>query len=501
MRERLQLPLPIWSVQYGLLGGHRRTFLFALGFAGLITVGAFALRRAMVSSPLPSAAGYMLLALSAIQIAIVVLGGCNAVYRAMLRDYETKMVESHRLTPMSNIGVCLGYLFGATIQILALFLVGVLAGVLISIVGSAPVEPLLQGNLLFLSGAVSLWSAVMFSGMRLSKPISPAPFLIGFATLFTAIVLLPGAGLLLSVYSIGLGFWVIAGLGTTPDAAVIIIFLVNVLFAVFWVMVAAVKYRRPDLPAMNGWRGLLFLTLWLLVATGGIAAFDRVKGTSLGRLYDSDVVVIQWVATLILSLAFAAVVTLCTAECRCLIREGRSPRSRWDRIGEGTVALGAVVLICAIMAAVGRSVWTHLVADPWLEADAEFRAKSAMYIWGLTVASLVLGLLIARGVFLLVFGIMRAKAAWIVTGIVLAAGWAGPPVVDSVRANAMTDLFAESLEYSPLFNCSPPGLLIAAWGQFDVSPTTGLVVLSLLAALLTFLARTPREAKVSSERR
>ena len=53
MSERFQLPTAMWAVQYALLGGHRRTMMFVFGYAGLLTVGVFIVRRMFLATPFP----------------------------------------------------------------------------------------------------------------------------------------------------------------------------------------------------------------------------------------------------------------------------------------------------------------------------------------------------------------------------------------------------------------------------------------------------------------
>jgi hypothetical protein len=43
MRERFQLPMPFWRVQYQLLGGHRRVLFLTLLYASVVLFGAIAL--------------------------------------------------------------------------------------------------------------------------------------------------------------------------------------------------------------------------------------------------------------------------------------------------------------------------------------------------------------------------------------------------------------------------------------------------------------------------
>ena len=77
----------------------------------------------------------------------------------------------------------------------------------------------------------------------------------GIDTDFLGMLLLPAAGLLMSAYPIMFGFQMTTGVGWPAASAILMIAAVNVVMTVFWLSDAAVKYRRPDLPALNSVRG------------------------------------------------------------------------------------------------------------------------------------------------------------------------------------------------------------------------------------------------------
>ena len=196
MQERFQLPMAMWRVQYELLGGRRRMLAIAAICMIVLVAGSLGFREVVLHEPPAKVAGWMLNALASIQTIVVILGGCNAVYRAMLRDHDTKMIESHRLTPMSNMTVALGYLLGSTLQILVVFLVILTFGSVLTSLAGYSVVDWIYGNVFLLNGAVTLWSIVVLSGLHLSKPINPTPIMIGVAVLANVGVLaLPAAGL------------------------------------------------------------------------------------------------------------------------------------------------------------------------------------------------------------------------------------------------------------------------------------------------------------------
>ncbi|MFQ5592350.1 MAG: hypothetical protein ACE5HE_14405, partial [Phycisphaerae bacterium] len=198
MHEGFQFPTAIIRVQYHLLGGRRRLLAIACICLAALVAGTMALRQLLWHAKPAVLAGWILNGLAAVQIVVVALGGCHAVYRAMLRDHDAKMLESHRLTPMSNLTVVIGYLFGSTIQILVVLAVIALFGCALTFLGGYPVADWVYGNALLLNSAVTLWSIVLLAGLHASKPINPAPLILGVVVLGNVgVVAVPAAGVLL----------------------------------------------------------------------------------------------------------------------------------------------------------------------------------------------------------------------------------------------------------------------------------------------------------------
>ncbi len=475
MRERFQLPISLWRVQYQLLGGHRRMFTIGVVYSALLVLGAFGFRRMMIDEKLTTVAAWMLNGLAAIQIFVVVLGGCNALYRAMLRDYESKMIESHRLTPMSNIAVVLGYLFGATLQIVALFLANLVFGTALTGLAGFSIPDWICGNLFLLNGAVTLWSMVLLSGMRLAKPISPAPFIIGAAALGNAgVLVLPALGLMLSAYPVVFGFQIITGTVSGAAVEVATVAGINVILTVFWLSAAAAKYRRPDLPALNAGRGLMLLALCLVFGTGGMVAYASDRLASVPFSHDPELIVGQWVATMILGLLVALPAIAGAVQCRALIQHGSTLRGWADRVPPVATALIAAGLICLIMGAIGFPVWETLLGD-----------GTGGRLWGVSVAVCALAMLTARAVYMGARSVHRKPVIRGTTFLLLL--WAIPAVVDFVRAQAAAD-FWKPAGYSWLLGCSPAGTLIATWAHLPIRIWPGAIVQCFVAGFLTVLA-------------
>ena len=462
MRERFQLPIPFWRVQYQLLGGHSRMALFCVIYLLVVTGGVFGFRRLFLDEPLVTVSRWMLNGLIGIQAFVIVLGGCNAVHRAMLRDYESKMIESHRLTPMSNISVVLGYLFGSTVQILVLFIANLAVGAVLTALAGYPISAWINGNLLMLTGAVTLWTIVVLSGLQLRKPGSPVGVLIAVAAFGNVgIMALPAAGLLLCAYPLVVGIQLVTGSAAIPPVGVWIIGSLNVLMTVFWLSAAAAKYRRPDLPALNGFRGLILLAFWVVLGTAGIVVSSTSGVAAMRFPNNTFVILIQWVATMILSLVVAFPMIAGAVECQMLIQRGALSRDWSDRVSPTTWALIGAGLICGGMSVIGLTVWLDYVGG------------AASFVWSHCALACLLALLTARAMFMLTFAL--AKRPVIYGTILLILLWAVLPLIDLVRAQVSADAYNTRVAFSSLLGFSPGGTLAVVWINRDVTILPGLV--------------------------
>lgn len=483
MAEPFRLPLPMWRVQYDLLGGHRRMFS-VLGICALLLVVAFlGSRRLFQSVPLPALAGYAVNLLGGIQVFFLVMGGCNAVYRAMLRDYDTRMLESHRLTPMSNVAVVLGYFLGPNLQMLSLCGLVLIFGTVLCFVAGVSAEPWLMGNLIAFMGATTLWATTIFAGLRVGKPLNPSGFLV-VVSIFGSLLLflLPGAGLLLSGYATVLGATTMWGLVTPAPGLSALLCGLHLFLTAFWLLVAAHKYRRPDLPGLNGPRGLFFLATWLVLATMGVVLFHPIA-KSLSFPTDAFVGVdVMWSVMLGTSVLVAVVPLSGAVECRVLARRGSSMRGALDRVPSFLVVFLAVLLIVAISGGLGWSTWRKIL-DPL--GTAEDPRKLSILAWGLTALVSVAALLSARAVLLIGYALLRSPM-WFLS-LYVTVFWAAPPLGDLILSEALREYDREA-SLTWVFGASPAGTLGIVWNEAAARLRMGLIIQCALAVVLTLIA-------------
>ena len=471
MRERFEIPMPLWRAMYQVRGGHARVIGVAGMIAAVMGAGIFVLHRFTTSREFASAAPIFVNIVMMVECCILLLGGSNAIHKAMLRDYETRMIDSHRLTPMTNIGVTLGYLIGSTFQILAVFLaMAVMGGLLASMAGMS-IKDWAIGHLFVFNGVLTIWAFSVFLGMRLGKPVSSAPIVFSIAAFSIPIILIPGFGLLAGTYTVILGFRLITGSSPVSVPALYAIAAVNVILTVFWVTTTAVKYRRPDLPALNGERGMVLFVFWLLLATVGMVFFGYVTRT----FYSGEAMRTQWLVTMISSLLIAVVPISGAVECSRLSRQGRALRGWSDRIGSVWIALLAGVLICAVMAGVGWSIQPGIIGaggDPW----------SGVWVWAWSVTACVCACVTFRALLELTSEWTHGRGG--VTAFFVLLLWFSPPVIDAARADLLAG-GSTTTELSALLGCSPVGMILAVWLPLKINLLPGAMVQGIIAAGLT----------------
>lgn len=480
MGEPFQLPIPIWRAQYQLLGGHRRMLGILVIYVAAGVVGIVGMRRVMDDIPWASYAGGVLNFLAAIQAILIVLGGASAIHRATTRDFQTKMIESHRLTPMSNIAVVLGYSFGATCQMLMLFVINVAVGAVLTLTGPFPIPDWLLGNFLLLTSAVMVWSVTVFGGVRLEKPLAPAPFLIIVGALMVPLSMLPGAGLMAGIYSVVVAMEVLLARAPASLPAMLGLATLNIVLTVYWMACASAKYRRPDLPALGASRGLTLLGLWLLVATSGLVVYPALTRTGFvaaaGRVETEH----QWVATLIVALLVALVPINGAVDCQRLVRRGTSVRGRMDRVSDLTITMIAVLMIAVLPPTLLHFVWQG-------EAFPFESTLDGSVLRGIACTAFVcaLALLTLRSVLVLAYTWLKAPT--VVTAVFVLLAWGGPVAVDAIRAVTVAE-YNSGVRYSWILTCSPAGAITAIWTLPGPPLVPGIAIQAVIAGLFLYLA-------------
>lgn len=489
MGEAFQSPYPLIFAQFHLLGGRRKFIAAAVVFT-IVAGGAVIFFRRIASDLTWNEICGNLLHLSAYaQCGIVLLGAPSYIYKALLRDFQSRMIESHRLSPMSKDSVVLGYLIGAPLMSILLFVLNMMFGLTLITGARVPLADWLVGNGLLLSGAVALWSLFIFLGVGSSKPINVVGPMVAIGLSAQVLVLfLPGAALLLGAYSTGTAVSIMLG-GTSPGPAAIALMALSGLgFAAFWLNAAAARYRRPDLPALQAVRGGLFLVLWVLLSTLGMTAFQRVsqlKGFSFLANLDVDVTILHWFLSLGGAMFLSLIPLHAAVVLGKVIRRGSAVRGWADRVPAWLLSVLLPLVTLALLYFVAGGHWRHLLADRERAGGGTQSAQSVA-----AFAFTLIALILANATFaaLAKFDVHRSKARRFPASLLTIVLWILPTAFDASRAAYQHGFL------SWVFGCSPFGTLLLSWtafpdlGSLEVSCIPGLLVQFAIAAALVLLS-------------
>lgn len=497
MSERFQSPYPMLYVQYHLQGGARRFATIAVGYVLVCVLALLGYRRAAALDSWRIVALHALRTLSYAQGVICVLVGSNMVYRALFRDHQSRMSESHRLSPMSDIAMVLGYMFGGPLQALLLFGINLFVGTILASIAMSPVKTFLGGNALLLSCAMTVWSLAIFWGVGNNKPVSPVGPLVGL--LFAGRMLLfflPGAALLFGIYAGWLALWIMSGGSSPGTEAVYLIAVSNLIFTWFWLRAACARYRRPELPALNGLRGSVLLLMWLVASTIGTVVYQRVSQIKQFE-FIREIATAQthWLLSLGGGLLLALLPISSAAKLRHIAAQGTKLRGWADRLPDVALGVGLPLLICGVTALLGQPIWKPLVEDfvLWRGEGATFSGE-AWTIWLKTGLACVMACLTFLSLARLCAA--REKTARGLATFVICLMWLGLPALDLAYAGYQAATTRTPMVLSGLFGCSPFGTLVLAWTAQPTPAVAGLIfqaaACAAAIALASLLARSPR---------
>jgi len=231
--------------------------------------------------------GIWLVIVTVAQGVFLLLLGPSAVRRAVQRDFDTGMLDSHRLSPMSNLKIVLGYLTGAPIQALLLYAVSLVFGTYFA--ASYAASPGLGGALgvratlggWFFAQGCMLVLAAMFAALILLTALATRGkanvvgilALIGVFGGWFAIVFVPGLALVLGVLSGGVLLGLLTSAKIGGDALTIVYAgALQFTLCLMFVTAACGKLRKPEHPLFSLPLGLTLLIVWGIALLAGMHA-------------------------------------------------------------------------------------------------------------------------------------------------------------------------------------------------------------------------------------
>ncbi|MCG3139008.1 MAG: hypothetical protein HJJLKODD_02881 [Phycisphaerae bacterium] len=468
--------LPLFSCQVQLHGGLRRLSLHLMIYAFISVSLAVGYRLIDHDSSLVSVADNMQKWLGWGQVILLVAVGTSALVRALYRDNTTRMMESHRSSPMSAFNIIIGYLIGSTFRVLLFFLFNLLAGFVLCILSHNPTAAWLSGNCCLFLSSLAIWSAALFLLMHSSK--RSGAFSILFLLLSCAgpalITLLPAFGLLTGLCS---GAWSVMGMtGTLPNRGEMGISLVaTACMVVYWIFAAIRRFRHPALPILSVNLTMVLILFWWGASVIGLVYRERLM-PPMFTMEQPDIIV-QVICAVVVPLFLLAITIVFGQQHQPFQLKGARLTNPLDRLSQFPLVVLAVLNCCVGLlllwvTAKYRTSWSS--GEPIL-----FVARPYAY----TIAAYGTMALISSGSFRVSYNLTRStKFGWLLVLPILFL-----PIIDFVRVMFLTegdptaDAFGRLLVYSPL------GTLIQAWMNSEHLLVEGLIVQAIAAAILCVL--------------
>jgi len=475
-------------------GGWRRQFGIAALLVAAVAILAIVSYRLSDPSDHGYVSGVWLSIVTGVQCLLLLLLCPGAVKRAVQRDFTNGMLESHRITPMSNLRIVFGYLFGAPVTLANLYVASLLTGSYFAIaVGSQTGMGLLVLRGWYALQPCLLMTAFLCTTLMLLNAISSrgkAGFMTILAVLsvfvgWFAICFVPGLALVTGVLTGDVLFGLIRTTTTTTASPLITVLTIAAQAALGATFIAAAcrKVRAPHLPAFSIQLGLILALAWAATLVVGAAVMPARTWLRLDMAeYLATIRIIASVATFLLLALFAIVAAAAHVTYHDRLASFGFVSSWRDRVGPMGVPLLVALLALATFFAV------YWVTDPALVAR-DFYLTQALHSPQSIGAMCLAILLSAWTSFCVLYWLLGRNPRGAVAGVTLVIGLLAGPLVAELLIAGVAD--AANVEWSfaegYIAGISPVGTLILCCTQGGL-PWSGLAAQLALAALATVLA-------------
>ncbi|MEW6249159.1 MAG: hypothetical protein AB1716_00805 [Planctomycetota bacterium] len=332
-------------VNFELGGGVRQNVAVAVAFVMLVVVITAIARSAAGPQDVRGVDVAMLTIVSIAQLGFVLLIAPGAIHKAVQRDIQTGLLDSHRLTPLTGLQLALGYLTGPTAQAALLFGTGLLLGGYFvfayaqywGIVASA-VPAWFAGMAGALPLAFLVANTVLLTSLLSRGKINLLLFFILFGIVggWVVIRVVPGLALMFGVLTLfvlldRMGAPALAGLDANVYAWTV---LLQLALALTLLAANSRKLRYPHRPAFSFGLGLILLLLSGLALLVGLQY--ALAAARWGGPFDETAGSWQWLCSVI-TIALVAMVPLsAAATARAAAERRAAPESRpaglWCRL-------------------------------------------------------------------------------------------------------------------------------------------------------------------------
>lgn len=482
---------PIGWAMLQIAGGWRRLGMLVTVYSGgMLLICTLIYRGAQPDLTLAQFASGAQTMIMFLQAALFFLVAPNLIRRAILRDFTTDMITSHRLTAMTGYTAVLGYLTAPS-QIGAMTVVNWIASNIFGLMaGPGPSQSLAAPSMLFAVMAVfaaACWTLSILVALSTKGKVAINGLIVVLAigSNMMLIAILPGLDLLLVVVRVSRIF---QGTALPIDAIeVFVSILFQIVFALVFFAAAARKYHRDDVPAFTPLLAYGTLALWSLLCAVALRYWAAERDAIWTGLYFSADPRNHMFVTLIslLTVACLPVAGAARSEARWAERRAKdalfAPR-RPRRFYFAPVV--ATFIALGVLLQVRMPVLERCFSD-----DTHSFVENA---WCVPIAFL-LALVTLGGVLRYAYG--RTPNGLVAGVLVLLFFWALPPFVD-LALEVVEDRHALAPK-SVLFTASPFGVWLAAVRDMDAPVVPGLVIQAVVAAGALSLARRARYAESS----
>ncbi|MBL8878300.1 MAG: hypothetical protein JNG88_04190 [Phycisphaerales bacterium] len=257
---------PLVWLHYRLVGSTNA--LIFVGIFALLVIGGAGISYRMAPA---AQAGQV----SSVWLAIITVGQAlflgiampAAVRKAVLRDFQTGMIESHRLSPLSGFTLISGYLMGAPVQIWMLYGMSLLFGTLFSahygyslgVTTTVPAWYFLQACLLVLTFMITTLVLLIALGTSGKANIIGVIAMISVFGGWVVVGVVPGLALLIGLMSADAMYYSVTKGQVRNAETVLIAAIVQAAFGTLYFMAAARKVRVPE-------RAMFSVTLGTILA-------------------------------------------------------------------------------------------------------------------------------------------------------------------------------------------------------------------------------------------
>jgi len=247
----------------------------------------------------------------------------GAVRKAVLRDFQSGMMESNRLTPLSGWSLAWGYLLGPGAQALLLFATGLAIGSWFAMQGGQIVGyPGVYVGQWWLAQLCLLPRAALIATLSLVTALASAGktnlmmllILVSVVGGWAVVPLVPGLALLSGTmsFAVVLSNFVPLPSGRLDPIIAAWAMVLQAAFALILFRAAVAKIRWPHKPAFDVWLGLLLVLVGAVTLVIGWAYYGDMRWLLAESPASS-----QWVGSLCALLLLAIVPVLAAADWRC----------------------------------------------------------------------------------------------------------------------------------------------------------------------------------------